>query len=372
MNKRLIVLNGLSILAVIANHATASGYIAMFFWTDRYWNVTVPNYDQMGSFGYFFLIAVQKLALFCMPAFLFVTGVFLTYMARGAQSRLTFGVVWRRILNFIPPYLIWIALYFAADYVLRGATNTPLGYLSQVVLINQSPLFFIPLVIVYYLLSPLLAPLARKRWPLLLALSGLILAGATAHSYIRLASFGAENPRETLYRFILPDGPLFEYVFYYTLGMVYGFHSARIKPFLARIRWVLLDCAVVFGVLAVIESELVFRATESIFWRSRTLTVPTVLYSVSFILSFMAFDYARLPFENQLFKLGGSTLGVYLIHKIPLMFFPKVIYHVLPAILAYQILYQPLLVALAAAVPLLLMAIVRRTPLKPAYRILFG
>lgn len=371
MNKRLLVLNGLSILAVIANHATLSGYIAMFFWTDRYWNVSVPNYDQMGSFGYYLLVAVQKLALFCVPAFLFVTGVFLTYMARGSQSRLTLGVVWRRVLNFIPPYLIWIGLYFLAEFVL-GKVYTPVQYVSQIIFVNRSPLFFVPLVIVYYLLSPVLAPLAQKRGAVLLAVSGLILAGGVAHSYITLANFGKENPLESIYRWVLPDGPLFEYFFYFALGMLVGFHNARVKPLLVRFRWVLLGFTLGFGLLAVVESELVYQATQSIFWRSRTLTLPTVLYSITFILSFMAFDSVRLPFENQLFKLGGSTLGVYLIHQIPLIYIPKIIYHVFPAILAYQVLYQPLLVSLALAAPLILMELVRRTPIKPAYRILFG
>ena len=46
MNKRLLMLSGLAITAVAVNHAANWGFIALFWWTDRYRAVAVPNYDQ--------------------------------------------------------------------------------------------------------------------------------------------------------------------------------------------------------------------------------------------------------------------------------------------------------------------------------------
>jgi peptidoglycan/LPS O-acetylase OafA/YrhL len=370
MNKRLLVLNGIAILAVVANHATLAGYVAMFWWTDVYRDVAVPNFDQMGSFDYYFLISVQKLALFSVPAFLFVSGVFITYMARG-QARLTYAVIWRRILTLIPPYLIWSTLFLAAEYVL-GIKYTPWEYLQKYLTINYSTLFFIPLLISYYLLSPLLVPIAQKRWPLLLGISGLFLACGVVHSYLVLANFGSTAERNQLWRTFLPHDAFFEFFFYYTLGIVFGFCQPQMKPLLIRLRWLLLVLVVFFGIAAVVESELVYRATESIFWRSRTLTLPTVLYAISFILCYVGFENANLPFSSQLFKLGGYTLGIYLMHQLVLLFIPKIIYHGFPAVLEYQWIYIPLLVTLAVATALAVMILVKRSPARTAYRFLFG
>jgi peptidoglycan/LPS O-acetylase OafA/YrhL len=342
----------------------------MFWWTDVYRDVAVPNFDQMGTFDYYFLITVQKLALFSVPAFLFVSGVFITYMARG-QSRLTYSIIWRRILTLIPPYLIWTTLFLAAEFVL-GFQYTPWEYVQKYLTINNSTLFFIPLLISYYLLSPLLVPIAQKRWPILLGISGLFLVSGVAHSYLVLANFGETSEQNQLWRIFLPHGAFFEFFFYYTLGIVFGFCQPQIKPLLVRLRWLLLPLVVIFGTAAVVESELVYQATESIFWRSRTLTLPTVLYAISFILCYVAFENANLPFSSRLFKLGGYTLGIYLMHQLVLLLIPKVIYHLLPAVLEYQWIFVPLLVTLAVATSLIVMTLVKRSPVRTAYRFLFG
>jgi hypothetical protein len=47
MIKRMLYLNGLAVLTVILYHSSAWGFIGMFFWTDRYRPVSVPNFDQL-------------------------------------------------------------------------------------------------------------------------------------------------------------------------------------------------------------------------------------------------------------------------------------------------------------------------------------
>ena len=92
MTKRVFLLNGLAIVAVVCNHAASWGYTALFWWTDRYRPVTVPNYDQLGSLSYWAIVVVRQLTVFSLPAFLFVSGFFVAYASRGNRSSLT----WRR------------------------------------------------------------------------------------------------------------------------------------------------------------------------------------------------------------------------------------------------------------------------------------
>ncbi len=371
MNKRLLMLSGLAILAVVLNHASNSGFIAMFWWTDRYLPVSVPNYDQMGSLAYYGLIAAQKLTLFSVPSFLFITGVFLAYTARGSQSHLTRKVVFQRVLNLLPPYLIWSGVYFLAEYLL-GVGYSPAETILRVVTIEDSQFFFVPLIIVYYLLSPFLAPLAKNRpWVLLAIGAGALLVGITA-GYLRVNAW-LNQPDGSFFTSAasyLVERKVLEYFFYYVLGLAAGFHQTQLKAFIVRYRWALLGLTIIFGLLAVAEAEWVFRTTAQITWRSRTLTLPTAIYAVAFILTFLGFEKLSLP--RFVYQLGVNTLAIYMIHQIVLLIVPKVVYHVLPAILGMQWVYQTVLVATGVFIPVLLMEVTRRLPVRKYSRLIFG
>lgn len=374
MNRRLLMLSGLAILAVVANHASQTGITTMFWWTDRYRDVVVPNYDQMGSLSYYVVIVLQKLTLFSVPTFLFIMGLFLAYAARGAQSRLTWTMIKRRVLNLLPPYILWALVYEALRYLLDLRYPSLVYYLISLVSIEASQFFYVPLVIVYYLISPFLAPVAQNRPRLMLGIGAAILLYGIAVNYLGLYTLlnGLENSPLAEFRAAMPQWKLLEYFFYYVLGMVAGFYQAELRALVVRFRWALLALMIVAGALAVAEAEWIFQTTELITWRSRTLTLPTAIFATSAILCFLGFDQVRLPFSNQLYFLGVNTLGIYMIHKNIILLLPKILYHFLPFTLSSQLIYQPLLIGCAVGVPLLLMTIVRKLPIRRYYRLLFG
>jgi len=194
MNKRLLILNGIAIIAVVANHASHIGFVAMFWWTDQYLPVTVPNYDQMGSFSYYMLVAQQKLALFSVPSFLFVSGVFIAYAVRGSQSRLSWTMIKKRVTNLIPPYLIWTLVFILTEIVVLGKEYT-LGEIGlNIITISHSPFFFVPLLIVFFLLSPPLAYLAKFHWKLLLMIAILVQLYGYPQPCYRHISFSVFEP----------------------------------------------------------------------------------------------------------------------------------------------------------------------------------
>ena len=369
MNRRLLILNGIAIIAVVANHASHIGFIAMFWWTDLYRSVTVPNFDQLGSLSYYGLVAEQKLALFSVPSFLFVSGVFIAYAMRGKQSRLSWTMIKKRVLNLLPPYLLWTSVFLVIEMVITGATYTPLEFILSFVTIRHSPFFFVPLLIVYFLLSPLLAPLAKNHWKWLLAIAVVVQIATVTRSYLRLTDL---QGTWVLVLNALFSNQVAEYFFFYTAGIIAGLRLTPLKQSAYKFRWLLLGLTILFAILAVAESEWIFQQYENPNWRSVTLSVPTFLYATLFILSYLAFDHVKLPFSKSLYQIGVGTLGIYLIHKSVLLILPKIVYHALPFVLGYQILYQPLLISVAIGVPLLLMSITKRSPLKKRYRIFFG
>ena len=163
MLKRLIILAGVSILAVICNHSAGWGFTAMFAWTDRYLPVAVPNFDQMGTLSYWVLISIRQITVFSVPAFLFVSGFFVAYAFRGSDSKKQWKIIKTRLVNILIPYLIWSMAIFFIGYII-GERNNILEYLLRLLrggAINAY--FYIPVILQFYLLSPVLFRLAKSR-----------------------------------------------------------------------------------------------------------------------------------------------------------------------------------------------------------------
>jgi peptidoglycan/LPS O-acetylase OafA/YrhL len=366
MIKRLPVLRGLAILAVVCNHATGRGYTSMFWWAHRYRDVASPNFDQLGTLPYYGLVVLQQLSLFSVPAFLFISGFFIAYAARGSRSSLSWKVVRTRVIALLWPYLTWSAVVFAAD-ALEGRTYTLLGYLGGILLGRAvGAYFFIPLLIQFYALSPLLAPLAKRRGWALLASSVLIQLVVVALAYQH--QLGGPLPSLPTYW----PWAIVWWAFYFPLGVVCGFASKRLAEWLARFRVVLLVATVVLLVVSVVEAEWLYALTGDFDWSHSTFRLSPFLFATAFIFCFLAFDSRSMPFARVLDRLGGMSYGIYLMHPKLMELVARLAYHFTPWLLSQQVLLQPVLIVASAAIPVLLMRLVARSPFRTSYRYLFG
>jgi peptidoglycan/LPS O-acetylase OafA/YrhL len=160
-------------------------------------------------------------------------------------------------------------------------------------------------------------------------------------------------------------------VFYFVFGMVMSFHVDEVKAWLGRWRKVLLGGLILSLAPAVLETEWVYR-TLGQDWRGGVFTLSAAIYAALFLLVYLAFYEIPVPNSRMIQLFGSKSYGLYLIHPIVLMLVSKILYHVAPFIFAYQVLYQPVLVAAGVFVPLLMMNLVSRTPLRPLYAYLFG
>lgn len=373
MIRRLPLLNGLAVLAVVCNHAVGWGFMAMFSCTDRCRPVTVPDYEQFGSICYYAMAAIEKLAVFSVPAFLLTSGFFVAYAARGSQSRFTWKMAIARIRNLLAPYLIWSVVVFAGRF-LEGIVYGPFGYLRQLALGEAvAPYFYVPLLIQLYLLSPLLLSMAKVRKWLLLFISALPLVSFLGLRYVGIYGEYArvEMPVVEQLLVFLPPCSLVRFIFFFALGILTGLHLPQISVRVARFKWGLLAATIVLGLLAVIESDVVFRSV-GVDLRGAPITLLSSPYAVSFILCFLGFGDARIPFAGQLHRIGRESYGIYLLHPIFLEFGARFLQETVPFILAYQILYLPLLVLVGVGGPIVFMRLVSKSPLRRLYRHLFG
>jgi membrane-bound acyltransferase YfiQ involved in biofilm formation len=377
MIKRLLLLNGLSILGVVFSHAAQWVWVGMFWWADRYRPVTTPNYDHFGTFAYYSVVVLQKLGVFAVPAFLFATGFFIAYADRGKQG-LSWQVSWARLKMLLIPYAIWSVVVLLGEY-LQGIVYPPLEYVRRLLLGEATPAYFYVLILCQlYLLAPLLAPLAKNASKKLLLGSAALLLMVLGTFYWRLyvTLTGGESFAVDLAASLIPGRFFVRWLFFFALGMVAGFHLEALKRWLARFKWALLGVAVVSFPLAVIETEWIFQQT-AMDWRAGIFTLSGSVYVLSSIFVFLAFEeierwFNRASLSKFLYNLGKASFGIYLLHSSVLEISARAIQKFVPQMLAYPVLLQFVLVTLAVAVPLAIMAVFTKSPARAYYRYLFG
>lgn len=368
MVNRLLLLNGLSILNVLLFHATGFGFTAMFSWAHRYRPVTSPNYDAVGSATYYVLRLIEQYAVFTIPAFLFVSGFFVSVLA-GRHRTVTASSVLARIRALAVPYLFWSGVILAA-LALEGRVFSVSRYLRMLLTGSSSPSnYYIPLLMQLYVLAPAVVWAARRHWPALLLVTGMLQMGVYLLQYVVV--LGVEYPVLTPLASGIPKWLFAAQLFWFALGVVVGFEQQAFKAAIHRLRWHLLAAAAGLFVAGVVEWELLFAASGQP-WVENRVTPIDGLYAGAVILAFLGFSDVRVPFSGTLAGLGAKSFGIYLVHGIVMEYGSRAVYHLAPWLLAWQGLFLPLLVALGLGVPLLLMSLLSRSRARALHPYVFG
>ncbi len=369
MVRRLLLLNGLAVIGAVLYHASGWGFTAMFWWTDRYLPVSVPDFGQMGSLAYYLLRLVEQLVIFSIPAFLFVSGFFIAFAAGRDQKTVGWHLVGTRIKNIVIPYLLWSSFIIIA-YVIQGQNYT-LAHLLQELIFGKAapPYYYVPLIIQLYLLAPFLIKGFKSRpWLIVLITAGLQLSIQTL-KYLNLlgVEFAAAKPVSILTASWFFPGHIFWFVF----GIIIKFNLATIKSWLTRFKWIWLSAFILLIPIGMWEWEAILQHSAQD-WLAPQPTILDELYSLMFLLCFLAFDRFPISPSKPINEIGTKSYGIYLIHSPVLEYASRGIYHLAPWILGLQFLYQPILVALGIGIPFLMMKIVERTPARRFYTYLFG
>ena len=369
--RRLLLLNGVSILAVIVFHATGWGLVGMFAWAHRYLPAGADATAQAGTASYLALRVLEQLGSFAVAAFIFVSGFFAAVSADRKTRRLGWKTAGQRVIGLVIPYLLWTAILMGT----RSIEGKPwsFGLVAQGVLTGATnpAYYFIPLLIQLYLLAPFLVPgvFARPRL-MLAACAALQIAIYLAQYPVVLGSAGGPGP-VVAFAGLFPKWFFPVRLFWFVLGIALGLHLARWQPGLVRVRHGLLAGVVVFGVLGMIEWERLVAGAGTPMVSNRE-TLVDGLYAACVILSFVAWSSIRLPSPGAVMYLGLSSFGIYLVHSPVMELAARAVYHLAPGLLAWPLVVVGLTAIAGLIVPLLLMAGVKRSPLRRAYPYLFG
>jgi hypothetical protein len=370
MTRKLSQLLGLAVLCVVLNHAANYGFNALFFWTNCYLPVTVPNFDQYGSPPYWGLTLIKRFIVIAVPIFLFVSGYFIAFATRKDAKTVSWDIIKSRTLFLFVPYFIWSTLIFLFNAVAYHQIDTPQVYLLKLLTGGATgAYYYIPLIIQCYALSRWLVPWARKHWASLLGITAVLLIGLEGMRYFLLLNIAPEWLRTVSRWFPIWFFP--KRIFWFSLGMVLGFHGSQLRPFLTRWRWLFAAGTLTFYIASIIEFEWLIQQSGRD-WIEAFLMISSIFYALFFILTFISFPNVKLPRKELWATLGSKAFAVYLLNALALEFTGRILYEFVPAALGNQLVYQPIMIAGGLGLPLLLMWMVQKSPLRPYARYLFG
>ncbi len=348
MNRQFGALSGLAMVLIVINHSIYFGTNYPLGW----------GYPSVVGWGRTFLSILQSFGWFAVPIFLFISGSFVSYAAQGEPPRLSRKFMLSTLRHIVIPYIIWSLLFYVLVYLVNQETYTPLEYIKN--LLVGYPYHFVPLLVFYYILSPVLIRISRPYGLVLIAL--IALYQLILINILYPGTFGFLFPAWA--RYLAPPiirTTLAEWGIFFPLGLVYGVHAKNVLPWSKRFFWLIVGVTAILFVLGVLDSLAVIH-----------LSLAHFLAPVSMILLLPAIKRDTIPFVRLLERIGRRSYGIYLTNLIVLNLVLIGIKLLIPALFFVDIILFPLLFLATLSAPLLLMEAAAKGPLKPGYRYVFG
>lgn len=342
-------MRGLAILLVVLNHTVTLGQ-------------EIPaNWGFASAQGYLeiILIVLKLVGWYAVPVFLFISGSFFAYAAHGKPPSVSWKVVQNNVVHLSVPYVIWSLVYYVLIYFGYGQTFSIFGYIKN--LLIGFPYHFIPLILFYFLISPLVLLLSRKiGWGFLLALI------ASYQLFLIVAldgfKFGVILPDWTNWLVVPVLARTFaDWGIYFPLGLFLTLNNSMVMPRLEKFKPVFILTSLAFFLLALLHSLQIFR-----------FPVANHLYPLAFVFFLPVMKRNWIPGIRTFESVGKRAFGLYLMHLLVINFALLLAYDLFPPILQYQILLQPVLFLLAVGIPLFIMNLAARYLKGGAYRYIFG
>src|SRR5690606_13332041 len=157
---------------------------------------------------------------------LFLSGCFFAYAASRGDLSANYRVVLVNLKHVAIPYLIWSLIFYAEILIFHGTRFSALEYIKN--LLVGYPFNFVPLLIFYYVVSPLLIRLFRRIGWWMIGLIGLyqIFLLVVLHPH----QVGLELPG--VLRLLAPPVlslPLSDWALYFPLGLVAVLQADRLS-----------------------------------------------------------------------------------------------------------------------------------------------
>jgi peptidoglycan/LPS O-acetylase OafA/YrhL len=341
-------LRGIAIFLVILNHS-----ITLSFEYINRNSIAEPN-----TLIYLILIALQTLGLLAVPTFYFISGGFQVFALRGKSIRLAYRTIANALPHIIIPYLVWSILFYLLLFLTRSEVYSPTEYLKF--LLVGYPLNFVPLLVGFYLLSPILIRLL-SRWPSIT----LILIGiyqALTIIILRPGILRIDVPSWALY-LTIPGIRLSIAIWglFFPLGMAFGLYKDRVHPWVKKTAPILISLSL-------------FAYVGTVLHEAYGMRIPYIGQLLPFfvVLTFPIIEREKVPLVRLLEQLGRRSYGLYLSNLIFLTIGILLTAALGPVLFTQLLILVPLLIFFTISSLWLLMSASEKLPTPIVRRYVFG
>ncbi|MFL0194616.1 acyltransferase [Clostridium sp. WILCCON 0269] len=275
------IIRAVAIVAVIILHVSATALYQCKPYSTTY-NIT-------------FLL--NQLSRFSVPAFIIISGMGLTINYKENFSYSKFIV--KRFLKVVPQYVVWCVLY-----ILIITKNFNIyGDLNDMVYGNVFyHFYFVPLIIEFYVIFPLIYRFIGKRWWLFFSLS--ITLFFLIYSYY----FKVITPEQWFWN----KKNLFYWLFYFSLGGYMGKNIDSISEKLNKHRIII--CIMFLFSIFVMLCDLVLKNqyNKGIDYITTFQRPAVLIYSLFFILFIFSFRWKKGFFMDIIRYISNTSYDIYL------------------------------------------------------------
>ncbi|MDI6696123.1 MAG: acyltransferase [Anaerolineales bacterium] len=349
MNRSFPALRGVAILLVVLNHTIhmATKYAA---------SANLLNQEPWLHYGLSFL---SGLGIFAVPIFLFLSGCFFAYAAsRDHRLRSNYKVVWVNVWHVAFPYLIWTLIFYVEIFFLHQERYSLPEYIKNI--LAGYPFNFVPLLIFYYLVSPILVGLLKRFGWWVIAIIGLyqVLLIMLVHP----SAFGFRlSPLFNIFAPPILSTPLADWAIYFPLGLIVVIQANRLSAVVHQYRWALVIITVVLYIFAALSALSILKAP-----------LARYLCPMTFLLLSTNFKRAAIPMVRQLELVGKRAYGIYLMNLLILDVTLFSLSSLSPGALGYYLILLPILFAEVLLISMSLMGTLERAVKPEVYRYVFG
>lgn len=241
---------------------------------------------------------LNQIGRFSVPLFFMVSGFALELNYGNHSSYLAY--LKKRASRVLIPFIFWSAIYYFLIY-----TNNNDSFLRALFVGSASyQLYFIPALIIFYLLFPLLHKIYK------------FLANKWIFSVLTLIEIGFLYKDYFVKEFNFPDPvhiALLAYI-YFVIGMIAARNKERIILFVKKWKYLLSPVTLISGIYVFWEGLSRFLSTGNHLAFYSTWRPSTLVYSIAFALVFFyIFDKSKLQFSITK-KLSNLSLFVFFVH----------------------------------------------------------
>jgi surface polysaccharide O-acyltransferase-like enzyme len=326
---------GIAIIAVVAIHVCNTG-LACTYAPNNKWNI-------------FFLVAYRQLLNFAVPAFLFISGYWMSKKpVKSLEDYKAFLI--KRLSRILIPYLLWSCFLFGYVALRTHDINVCKIIFHLLTGGAAEPYYFIVVLAQLYVITPLLQHVNRKSYGLILMLI-LNIASLSSPYILRLyfnwpISFHAQAV------------PFYSWIIFYEIGLLVGNREDE-KLLSKNTRRFILPAVLISMLIVEMEAMILLFGYDDLVFARSAIKYSSFLYSVCVILGFLLLRERFNYWPKVLVTIGKYSFGIYLIHSIVLAMVFKVAQKI-NIIYSFQPLYQIAALSIIISICAIVISITRK------------